>query len=166
MTYSTMMLVFENGFKSHKCSIFFSGRTLFLNLMVSQSSLKWKILFHDDCAENIIFSPLTRSQCSVWNRVSGGNTSYQITRIWLVQQYGTYRPWLLGNVKKELSFEKMIFSNNGNLHGEMKDFVRCQDLCISQRKNCPWGSFLDVTEPHQISGSGKDEASRCLYGSC
>lgn len=43
----------------------------------------------------------------------------------------------LGNVQRELSSEKMSFPNNGNLHGETEDFVRCQDLCISHRKNCP-----------------------------
>lgn len=53
----------------------------------------------------------------------------------------------LGNVERELSSEKMSFSNNGNLHGEKEDFVRCQDLCISHRKNCPGGSFLD-TQSH------------------
>lgn len=117
----TLMLVFENCLKSHKCSIC-SGRTLFLNPLVSQSSLKWKILFSDDCVENISFFPLNKKSMLCFETVSGGNSSCQSTGIWLVQQHGIY--WAcfffiyFGNVERELSSEKVFFSNNENLHGK------------------------------------------------
>lgn len=60
-----------------------------------------------------------------------------------------------GNFERELSSENMFFSNNWDLHGKKSEFVECQELYISHRKDYAQGSFLD-TEPHQIFGNGKD----------
>lgn len=59
------------------------------------------------------------------------------------------------NFERELSSENMFFSNNWYLHGKKSEFVECQELYISHRKDYAQGSFLD-TEPHQIFGNGKD----------